>query len=141
MAPDSRRRALRRLGRWDEGLDQLAAASWLLDRNGKNVSQVINLCALYCDLGKPKEALGSLIRLGTDISSYGRLQEANMRLDAAVQPADTEQTEKWLAFIREHRVDDPRTYEDAPLLMNDAETAAKWLIQRLQDRDLRSATR
>lgn len=63
-----------------------------------------------------------------------------MRLDAAVQIGDAEQTEKWLAFIREHRVDAPRTYEETLLLMNDVETAAKWLIQRLEDKDLRSAT-
>jgi hypothetical protein len=131
---------LRRLNRWDEGVDQLAAASWVLDKDGRNVSQVINLGELYCDLGKPQDALGALIRLGTAMSPYGRMQEANVRLDAAVQLGDTEQTEKWLAFIREHRVDAPRTYEDALLLMNDAETAAKWLIQRLEDRDLRSAT-
>jgi hypothetical protein len=118
----------------------LAAASWVLDKDGRNVSQVINLGELYCDLGKPQDALGALIRLGTDMSAYGRMQEANVRLDAAVQLGDTEQTEKWLAFIREHGVDAPRTYEDALLLMNDAETAAKWLIQRLEDRDLRSAT-
>jgi tetratricopeptide (TPR) repeat protein len=139
-ALDSRSRALRRLSRWEEALDQLAAASWVLDKNGENVSQVINLGDLYCDLGKPKEALASLARLGTDMSSYGRMQEANVRLDAAVQLGDTEQTEKWLAFMRDHRVDAPRTYEDALLMMNDAETAAKWLIERLDDKDLRSAT-
>lgn len=137
---DNRSRALRRLGRWDDGLDQLAAASWVLDKSGKNVSQVINLGELYCDFGKPTEALGALIRLGTDMSPYGRMQEAIVRLDAAVQIGDAEQTEKWLAFIREHRVDAPRTYEETLLLMNDVETAAKWLIQRLEDKDLRSAT-
>src|ERR1700733_1213805 len=139
-ALDSRSRELRRLGRWDEGLDQLAAASWVLDKNGENVSQVINLGDLYCDLGHPKEALGALVRLGVKISPYGLMQEANVRLDAAVQLGDTEETEKWLTFIREHRVDAPRAYEDALLLMNDAETAAKWLIERLEDRDQRAAT-
>jgi beta-barrel assembly-enhancing protease len=137
---DSRSLALRRVGRWDEGLDQLVAASWVLDKNGQNVSQVINLGALYCDLGKPKEALGSLVLLGTDISSYGRMQEAYVRLDAAAQQADADQTEKWLAFIEERRVDAPRTYEDALLLTGDVESAAKWLIERLEDKDLRSAT-
>jgi tetratricopeptide (TPR) repeat protein len=137
---DSRSRALRRLGRWDEGLDQLAAASWVLEKNGKNVSQVINLGELYCDLGKPKEALGTLVRLGTDMSAYGRMQEASVRLDAAVQLGDTEQTDKWLAFTKEHRVDAPRTYEDALLLTGDVESAAKWLIERLNDKDVRSAT-
>jgi beta-barrel assembly-enhancing protease len=137
---DSRSRALRRVGRWEEGLDQLAAASWVSENNGPNVSQVINLGDLYCDMGKPKEALGSLVRLGTDISSYGRMQEAYVRLDAAVQQADAEQTEKWFGFMKEHRVDAPRSYEDALLLTGDVESAAKWLIERLEDKDLRSAT-
>jgi hypothetical protein len=136
---DSRSRLLRRLGRWDEGVDQLAAASWVADKDSKNVSQVINLGELYCDLGKPAEALGVLVRLGSDISAYGRMQEASVRLDAAVQLRDAEQTEKWLGFIKEHRIDAPRTYEDALLLTNDTETAATWLIERLEDEDLRSA--
>ena len=136
---DSRSRVLTRLGRWDEGLDQLAAASWVVDKTGQNVSQVINLGELYCALGKPREALGALVRLGSDMSSYGRMQEASVRLDASVQLGDTEQTEKWLAFVKEHRVDAPRTYEDALLRVNDVDTAAKWLIERLEDKDLRSA--
>jgi tetratricopeptide (TPR) repeat protein len=137
---DSRSRLLRRLGRWDEGVDQLAAASWVLEKDGKNVSQVINLGQLYCDLGKPKDALAILVRLGSDISGYGRMQEAIVRLDAAIQLGDTVQAEKWLAFIKEHRVDAPRTYEDSLLLTNDLDTASKWLIERLEDKDLRWET-
>ena len=136
---DNRSRVLGRLGRWDEALDQLAAASWVVDKNGKNVSQVINLGDLYCDLGKPKEALDTLERLGTDISPYGLMQEAYVRIDAAIQLGDAEQTAKWFEFIREHRVDAPRTYEDALLLKNDVDAAAKWLIERLEDKDLRAA--
>ena len=137
---DSRSRLLRRLSRWDEGVDQLAAASWVLDKNGMNVSQVINLGDLSCDLGKPTEALGALFRLGTDISPYGRMQEAAVRLDAAIQLGDTGQTDKWLAYIKEHRADAPRTYQDALLRTGDGESAAKWLIERLDDKDLRSST-
>jgi tetratricopeptide (TPR) repeat protein len=137
---DSRSRALRRLGRWDEGLDQLAAASHVLDASGGNVSQVINLGELYCHLGQPREALGSLDRLGTDISPYGLMQAANVRLDAAIQLGDTGQTERWLGFIREHRADAPRAYQDALLMVNDVDTAAKWLIERLEDKDQRAAT-
>ena len=136
---DTRSRVLRRLGRWDEGVDQLAAASWVSGKDGKNVSQVINLGELYCDLGTPKDGLGTLVRLGSDISSYGRMQEAAVRLDAAVQLGDAQETTKWLSFIREHRLDAPRTYDDALLRMNDFDTAAKWLIERLEDKDLRSA--
>jgi hypothetical protein len=67
------------------------------------------------------------------------MQEAAVRLDAAVQLGDTEQADKWLAFIKEHRMDAPRTYEVALLLTSDLESAAKWLIERLEDKDLRSA--
>lgn len=67
------------------------------------------------------------------------MQDANVRLDAAIQLGDSEQTEKWLGFMKEHRMDAPRAYEDALLLTNDVETAAKWLIERLKDRDQRSA--
>ncbi len=137
---DSRSRALERVGRWDEALDQLAAASWVSDKNGKNVSQVINLGDLYCDLGKPKEALGSLVRLGSDVSAYGRMQEASVRLDAALQLGDAAQTQEWRGFIKEHHADAPRTYEDALLLTNDVDTAAQWLIERLEDKDQRSVT-
>ncbi len=137
---DSRSRALRRLGRWDEGLDQLAAASWVLDKSGENVSQVINLGDLYCNLGRPKDALGSLVRLGVKISPYGLMQEASVRLDAAVQLGDTEQTEKWLTFIRDHRVDAPRTYQTALLLLDRQDTAAEWLIERTEDKDQRAET-
>jgi tetratricopeptide (TPR) repeat protein len=137
---DGRSRALRRLGKWDEAVDQLAAASWVLDKSGENVGQVINLAGLYCDLGHPKEALGSLVRVGANISAYGRVQEAAVRLDAALQLGDAEQTEKWLAFIREHRLDAPRTYQDALLLTSGFDAAAQWLIERLQDKELRSAT-
>jgi hypothetical protein len=67
------------------------------------------------------------------------MQEAAVRLDAAIQLGDAAEKEKWLGFIKEHRFDAPLTYEDALLRMNDAETAAKWLIERLEDKDLNSA--
>jgi hypothetical protein len=137
---DTRSRALRRVGRWDEGVDQLAAASRVLDTDGKNVSQVINLGELYCDMRMPKEALQVLVRLGTNMSDYGRMQEADVRLDAAIQLGDADGTAKWLGFEKEHRSDAPRTYEDALLRINDVEAAAQWLIERLADRDQRSIT-
>jgi hypothetical protein len=90
--------------------------------------------------GTLKMGLVLWFRLGSDMSSYGRMQEADVRLDAAIQLGDAEGTTKWLSFIKEHRLDAPQTYEDALLRMSDSETAAKWLIERLEDRDLRSAT-
>jgi tetratricopeptide (TPR) repeat protein len=135
---DARSQALRHLGRWDEGLEQLVAASWVVNESGENVSQVINLGALYCDLGKPKDALGSLVRLGVGTSPYGSMQEAAVRLDAAIQLSDGDQAEKWIGFLKEHRADAPQAYQDALLQTGDFATAAKWLIERLEDRDQRS---
>jgi beta-barrel assembly-enhancing protease len=137
---DTRSHLLRRLGRWEEGLEQLAAASFVLDKNGGNVSQVINLGELYCALGRPEEGLNSLTRLGADISPYGLMQEGAVRLDAAVQLGNTDQAAKWFAFLRDHRADAPRTYQYGLLMMDEFDTAAKWLIEQLEDRDQRSAT-
>jgi hypothetical protein len=62
-----------------------------------------------------------------------------VRLDAAVQLEDVAEKQKWLGFMREHRLDAPRAYEDALLRINDVDAAAKWLIERLQDKDLRTS--
>jgi tetratricopeptide (TPR) repeat protein len=137
---DTRSRLLRRLGRWEDALGQLTAASLVLDKIGGNVSQVINLGELYCALGRPEEGLNSLTRLGTDISPYGLMQEAAVRLNAAVQLGNTEQAAKAFAFLRDHRADAPRTYQYGLLLMNEFDTAAKWQIEQLENRDQRSAT-
>jgi beta-barrel assembly-enhancing protease len=137
---DNRSLALTHLGRWDEGLEQLVAASWALDKNGENVNQVINLAELYCALGRPEEALNSLTRLGVQVSPYGLMQAAAVRLDAAIQLGDTGQTTKWLTFMRDHRADAPRAYQYGLLRMNEGDTAAKWLIERLKDGDQRSET-
>jgi hypothetical protein len=67
------------------------------------------------------------------------MEAAAVRLDAAVQLDDAAEKEKWFGFIKEHRLDAPRTYDDALLRMNDLERAAGWLIERLEDKDLRSA--
>jgi hypothetical protein len=69
--------------------------------------------------------------------------QGQLRQDAATdgvrEVGDAEQTERWLGFMKEHRLDAPRTYEDALLRMNDAEAAAKWLIEQLESQDLRSS--
>jgi hypothetical protein len=136
---DTRSRLLQRLGRWDDGIDQLAAASYVPESDGKNVSQVINLAELYCDLGKPTDGLNTLVRLGSSISAYGRMQEVAVRLNAAIQLSNAAETEKWFGYIKEHRRDAPRTYEDALLRMDDLDGASKWLIERLEDKDMRSS--
>jgi hypothetical protein len=67
------------------------------------------------------------------------MQEAAVRLDVAIQLDNAAEKEKWSGFIKEHRLDAPRSYDDALLRMNDLDGAAKWLIERLEDKDLRSS--
>jgi len=67
------------------------------------------------------------------------MQAEIVRLDAAVQLGDAEQTAKSLDYIREHRTDAPRTYQQALVLVHQSDTAADWLIELLEDRDQRAA--
>lgn len=136
---DNRSRDLIRLGRRDEAVAQLTAASLIEEESGGNVSQVINLGDLYCELMRPTDALDALNRLGVHISPYGRMQAESVRLTAAVQLGDVEQTAKSLSYITEHRADAPLTYQYALLMTHDDDAPAKWLIERLKDKDQRMA--
>lgn len=71
---NERKTALTRVGRWDDAVAQLTAASLLSEDHAGNVSQIINLAQLYCDLSRPKEALKALGRLETKPSPYGLMQ-------------------------------------------------------------------
>jgi len=125
--------ALTRVGRWDDALAQLTAASHLSEDNDGNISQIINLAQLYCDLSRPKEALKTLGRLEAKPSPYGVMQVEYVKLDAATLSADKAQIARSLQYLEDHREDAPETYEDAQVLVNDPDRAAKFLIERLQD--------
>jgi beta-barrel assembly-enhancing protease len=131
--------ALRRVGRWDDAVAQLTAASLLSEDNAGNVSQIINLAQLYCDLSRPKEALKTLGRLEAKPSPYGLMQVEYVKLDAATQSGDKNQIALSIRYLEDHQVDAPDTYADAQILVNDPNRAAKLLIERLQDVDQRTA--
>jgi tetratricopeptide (TPR) repeat protein len=136
---DERQRALTRVGRWDDAVVQLTAASLLSEDNGGNISQIINLAQLYCDLSRPKEALKTLGRLEAKPSPYGVMQVEYVKLDAAALSGDKVQMVRSLKYLEEHRADAPNTYEDAQVLINDLDRAASFLIERLQDVNHREA--
>lgn len=136
---NGRATALERVGRWDEAVAQLTAASLLPEHNTGNVSQLINLGELYCDLGRPNEALAAIGRQVAATSSWGAMEKEEVRFDAAVQIGDTKQAERSLQFLHDHREDAMRVYEDALIVANHLDEAAKVLIDRLLDPDQRLA--
>jgi tetratricopeptide (TPR) repeat protein len=136
---DERRELLERLGRSDEAVVQLTAASSLLEDHAGNVSQLINLGQLYCDLNRPKEALEAIGRVVAKTSRYGTTALESVRLDAASQLGDSVQAARSMQYLEEHRADAPKAYEDALIVANQPDRAAKLLLERLRDKDQRPA--
>jgi hypothetical protein len=129
--------ALEMLGRWDEGVEELLAGSRLRENRQANVSQVIELANLYCELGRPAEAIPILDKAGANISGYGAMQKESVRLWAALQLGDNKQSALSLKFLSEHRSDAPGTYFDALIIANKPAEAERFMLARLRDTDLR----
>jgi beta-barrel assembly-enhancing protease len=125
------------LGRWDEGVEELVAGSRLRENRQANVSQVIELANLYCELGRPAEAIPILDKAGANISGYGAMQKESVRLWAALQLGDNKQSALSLKFLSEHRSDAPGTYFDALIIANKPAEAERFMVARLRDPDLR----
>ena len=125
--------ALQRVGRWDEALAQLAAASLLPEQFGGNVDQLINLGYLDCALGRPRDALAAIGSVVERTSPYGAMQKQAVILDAAVQLADAKQIERSLQYLHMHREDAPDIYEDALVIANQLRRAAHVLVAQLLD--------
>jgi tetratricopeptide (TPR) repeat protein len=134
---DLRSTALQRVGRWDEAVSQLTAASLLMEKDSGNVDQLINLGDLYCSLGRPHDALLAIGNLVARVSPYGAMQIEAVRVDAAYQLGDFKQVERSLQYLRIHRPDAPGAYEDALITVNQLDRAAYELITELMDTDQR----
>lgn len=130
--------ALFALGRWDAAVTQMETASRMSEDGTPNVSQTLNLAVMYSELGKPAEALKTLERVGP-ASYYGDMVGQSVRLDAAVQLNDAKAVGEALEFLSNHRRDSLGAYQDALLVVDRADEAAKLLISRLTDPRLRSA--
>lgn len=95
--------ALRRLGRVDESLRELEAASRLEENGHPNVSQILNLAQSYCSMAKPQKARETLARLGDSLSPYGHMVKASSEHRIAVQMRDVGAARKALDYLRENR--------------------------------------
>lgn len=131
--------ALKRVGRWDEAVAQLSAASRLNEKYTGNVDEVINLGALYCELERPREALVAVGDLVARTSPFGAMQLELVRLEAAEQLGDTGQVARSLDYMRVHRVEAMSTYVESLLVVNQLDRAARVLIAQLLDADQRPA--
>jgi tetratricopeptide (TPR) repeat protein len=129
--------ALGGAGRRDEELELLIRAARRPEHGESNVSQAINLGELYCELGRPNDALFAILDVGKT-SPYGQSQLETVHLCAALQLNDKDAETSALNYLKEHQSDSPRTYESALMIAGDSDGAAKLLIQRLNDPSTRS---
>jgi len=122
--------ALERFGEWDEAVEVLTNSSKLI---GADAGQPLDLASLYCDLGRPKEALSALEQIAADPNAFGGMQVELVRLDAATQLGDAKQVARSLQYLSAHRSDSLSTYESALVLVNQLDKAAELLVTRLHD--------
>jgi tetratricopeptide (TPR) repeat protein/transglutaminase-like putative cysteine protease len=135
---DTRAHALFALGRWDDAIAQLKAASGMKEDGALNVSQVINLGELYDRLQRPDDARGAIKDLKPgSMSPFGEMQRADAALSAALQLGDDAESTRLLDYMREHQEDAVGSYEDALIMANRLDDAAELLIARLQDPEKR----
>jgi hypothetical protein len=126
--------ALQRVGRWDDAVAQLNAASQLLEKYSGNVDELINLAYLYCELARPNDALSALGRMVADTSPYGAMRVQALRADAYSQLGDSKQLEHSLRYLRSHRADLPAAYADTLITLNQLDRAAHELVVELLDK-------
>jgi beta-barrel assembly-enhancing protease len=124
--------ALERMGRSDEAVKELQAASRLSEEGARNVSQSISLGALLCRLNRPGEALAAIADVGP-VSEYGSAEIEVIRLQAALQLKDEPQAAKSLQSLQINRASQPEKYELGLVLAGQMDRAAQSLMARLRD--------
>jgi tetratricopeptide (TPR) repeat protein len=124
--------ALRRLGRQDEAAAQFERASHVDELGSPNVSQVLNLAAYYCDLGRPKEALRTIERVG-NASGYGRMVQSGIQHCAALQTGNRQAAREAMNYMTAHRSDSSTMIIEALLREGRIDEAAATLIGQLED--------
>lgn len=136
---DYRARAFEGLGKWKEALKALEQGSRLPEDNaGNNVSQLLNLAVLQCQLGHAEDARRAATAV-TRASPYGLMTREGAKYCAAEELGDAKAADASLAYLKAHRTDAPTAYEEALLLVNDLDGAASDLILKLRDEDQRLA--
>lgn len=123
--------ALRRLGRLDEAVAALDAASRMPEQGGINVSQSLNLANFLNRLGRASQAREALARVGTSLSGYGRMVQMQEEMLAALLDGDRASAGVALAYLVEHADDAPAIARGALVDMDRPDQAAARLIADL----------
>ncbi len=118
--------ALRRLGRIDDAVAELTAASRMTEDGLPNVSQALNLGQFFCQLGRPAEAR-AVIAPAVDLSGYGRMVKAHVELCAARQAGDAAAARRALAYLRKHRDDSAAIWIEGLVEADQMDAAARAL--------------
>jgi hypothetical protein len=133
----ARSNALRHLGRFDEALVSLHRAA-ALPAAADMVSQPINLGYLLITLGRPGEVL-ALLPDSNRLSPYGTMAATWLRLAVATAEHRDGDAAIALSYLREHRADAPAIFQSGLLVAGQFDDAERWLIERLNDPNLRRA--
>jgi tetratricopeptide (TPR) repeat protein len=129
--------ALRRLGRIDEALSALEAASRLTGNGRISPSQALNLGGLYCSLGRPDDALAAIAN-AEKMSGFGQMSKVTVELRASILKRDAPATKRALAYLRKHRDSSRTGLLDALVYAGRIEEAAPRLIELLTSEAHRS---
>ena len=137
---DQKARALRGLGRWDEALAMQEEARRQQENSNDKVSQAINLGFWYVQFDRAEDALEAIdgVDWARSLSPYGRMQLQHVRFRAYLQLGKRAEAEKVFAYLREHKLDSPDTWQDAMLEWGDTDGAAAHFISRLRDPEQRT---
>lgn len=129
--------ALAHEGRWHDAVREMTRAAQQTEHGSMNVSQSINLAGMYTDLGEPDKAAAALNEPG-DMSPYGHMQFAYVKLQIALEKHDTRAIARHMAYLRKHRAVDLATWQRVLLKRDDLDAAAALLIRRLKNPDSRN---
>lgn len=132
---DVRSDALRGLGRFDEALQAMQAASLLRESSGDKASQAINLGYAFISRQRPEDAMRALdgVDWAKALSPYGRTQLQYVRFRANLQLGKREAAEEIYAWLRENHGEASNVWQRAMLHWGDLDGAAADLIVRLRD--------
>ncbi len=136
---DIQARFLMEAGRVDEALAIQAKGAKVQEGGDDNTSQVLNLGDQYVDLGRPKDALAAIAKVG-GMSGYGQMVRLYVDGCAHAQLGDTAKVQADIAEMRKLWPVNAADLQELLVCSGDLDGAAQVLIRRLEDPQERTET-
>ncbi|MDQ0466067.1 tetratricopeptide (TPR) repeat protein [Caulobacter ginsengisoli] len=136
---DIQARLLMDAGRVDEALAIQARGAQVQENGDDNTSQVLNLGDQYVSLGRPKEALAAIAKVG-GMSGYGQMVRLYVEGCAQAQLGNTAKVQANIAEMRKLWPVNADALQDLLVCSGDLDGAAQVLIRRLADPQERTDT-